>query len=296
MSGAIASCILSPVQTIAGGNTWASASADTSKTAAVKTDGTLWLWGYGNGGALGNDSIVNISSPIQTISAGTNWKKVSIGRHTAAIKTDGTLWVWGCNITAGLGDNTVISKSTPVQTISGGTNWKSVSIGTFHTAAMKTDGTLWTWGSNNFGVLGTDTAVATAYSPVQTISSVNTWKQVNSGDRHIAAIKTDGTLWLWGRNCYGALGDNCFRNASSPVQTVSGGTNWFNVSARGFNTAAIKTDGTLWVWGNGGGGQIGDNVRVGRSSPVQTISAGTDWRSVNAGAFRITAIRNEGGR
>lgn len=287
--------MLSPVQTIVGGNTWASASAETAKTAAIKTDGTLWLWGYGNGGALGNNSIVNISAPIQTISQGTNWKKVSIGRHTAAIKTDGTLWVWGCNSGAALGIGvSITSKSTPVQTISGGTNWKSVSIGSFHTTAIKTDGTLWTWGVNSFGVLGTNSTVAIAYSPGQTVSNVNTWKQVNSGDRHIAAIKTDGTLWLWGRACWGSLGNNCVLNTSSPVQTVSGGTNWFSVSARGFNTAAIKTDGTLWIWGNSANGTHGDNTTINRSSPVQTISAGTDWRSVNLGANHVAAIKDEG--
>jgi alpha-tubulin suppressor-like RCC1 family protein len=112
-------------------------------------------------GKLGDNTIVHRSSPVQTIARGNNWKQVSCGYgHTAGIKSDGTLWLWGYEplikrtATGKLGDNTVVGKSSPVQTITRGNNWKQVSCGGKHTAAIKTDGTLWTWGSNSYGQLG----------------------------------------------------------------------------------------------------------------------------------------------
>ena len=201
----------------------------------------LWLWGHNNYGQLGDASITHKSSPIQTVSGGTNWKSVSGGGyHTAAIKTDGTLWLWGYNNSGQLGNNTNTNKSSPVQTVSGGTNWKSVASGYYHTAAIKTDGTLWTWGSNGYGQLGDNTTTSRS-SPVQTVSSGTNWKQVSASNGHTAAIKTDGTLWSWGYNTYGQLGDNTNTNKSSPVQTVSGGTNWKSVAGGGVHTLAIRS-------------------------------------------------------
>lgn len=97
--------------------------------AAIKTDGTLWTWGYNTSGQLGMNSIAHKSSPVQTVAGGTNWKQVTCGyAHTGAIKTDGTLWSWGSNINGCLGDGTVVNKSSPVQSVAG-TNWKQVSCG-----------------------------------------------------------------------------------------------------------------------------------------------------------------------
>ena len=183
------------------------------------------------------------------------------------------LWTWGNNASyGGLGDNTVINKSSPAQTIAGGINWKSVVCGDNHTAAIKTDGTLWIWGSNTQGQLG-DNSLVNKSSPVQTITGGNTdWQQVACAYEHTAAIKTDGTLWSWGSNVVGNLGDNTVTKKSSPVQTIAGGTNWKLVDGGRFNTFAIKTDGTLWSWGQDQYGQLGDNTRVNKSSPVQTIA------------------------
>jgi alpha-tubulin suppressor-like RCC1 family protein len=111
----------------------------------------------------------------------------------------------------------------------------------------------------------------------------------------MAAIKTDGTLWMWGSNLQGEIGDNfpgCFlNNRSSPVQTVSGGTNWRSVNNGNNITSAIKTDGTLWLWGCNSVGQLGNNSTLNVSSPIQTISGGTDWRSVSVDCLHISATR-----
>ena len=289
----------SPVQTVSGGTNWKQVSCGLQFTMAIKTDGTLWGWGRNLYGQLGNNSVtgafVGVSSPVQTVSGGTNWKQVSCGDiHTAAIKTDGTLWVWGRNTNGQLGTNNLTIRSSPVQTIAGGTNWRQVSGGDIHTAAIKTDGTLWLWGNNDYGPLGTNDT-ASRSSPVQTVSGGTNWKLVACGAYHTAAIKTDGTLWSWGFNFYGGLGTNDTTPRSSPVQTVSGGTNWKLASSGKYYTAAIKTDGTLWLWGYNNYGQIGTNnlTGYGYSSPVQTVSAGTNWKQVSANVDHITAIRDD---
>ena len=283
----------SPVQTIAGGTNWKQVACGVYHTSAIKTDGTLWTWGYNSFGQLGDNTTAWRSSPVQTISAGTNWKQVACGvYHTSAIKTDGSLWTWGNNNYGQLGDNTNTAKSSPVQTISAGTNWKQIACGGYHTTAIKTDGTLWTWGYNSQGQLG-DNTTAWRSSPVQTIAGGTNWKQVACGSGHTSAIKTDGTLWTWGYNGYGQLGDNTIVSKSSPVQTIAGGTNWKQVACGSNHTSAIKTDGTLWTWGYNYSGQLGDNTQVNKSSPVQTISAGTNWKQVACGGEHTSAIKDD---
>jgi alpha-tubulin suppressor-like RCC1 family protein len=199
------------------------------------------------------------------------------------------LWLWGRNQYGQLGVNDIVHRSSPIQTIAGGTNWKQVSSGGYHTAAIKTDGTLWSWGVNGDGQLGINDIVHRS-SPVQTIAGGTNWKLVSGGLYHTAAIKTDGTLWLWGRNQYGQLGVNDRTSRSSPVQTIAGGTNWKQVSGGFYHTAAIKTDGTLWLWGRNSYGQLGINDRTSRSSPVQTIAGGTNWKQVSSGWYHTAAI------
>ena len=284
----------SPVQTIAFGTNWKQVTSGYYCAAAIKTDGTLWAWGYNVNGQLGDNTVNDKSSPVQTIALGTNWKQVSGGYyHTAAIKTDGTLWAWGYNTYGQLGDNTVVNKSSPVQTIALGTNWKQVSCGITYTAAIKTDGTLWSWGRNNSGQL-CDNTVVDKSSPVQTIALGTNWKQVACGYQHASAIKTDGTLWTWGYNTYGQLGDSTVVHKSSPVQTIALGTNWKQVACGFYHTAGIKTDGTLWTWGRDNYGELGDNTVVSKSSPVQTIALGTNWKQVDCGFYHTAGIKTDG--
>ena len=226
----------SPVQTIAGGNNWKQVSVGFAHTAAIKTDGTLWLWGCNPYGQLGDNTTTNKSSPVQTISAGTNWKQVSSGTSiTGAIKTDGTLWIWGQN---SLIDGTG-SFSSPIQNSACATNWKQIEIGNTHAAAIKMDGTLWTWGYNPFGQLGTNNTT-TYNTPTQTIAGGNNWKQVSLGEKHTAAVKTDGTLWAWGYNYYGQLGTNDTVYTSSPVQTDLSSNVWRSVNSKWCSTFALK--------------------------------------------------------
>lgn len=297
----------SPVQTISGGTNWKSIEAgkqgvsgatSTSGSAGIKTDGTLWLWGSNCNGTIGNNTLIDRSSPVQTISAGTNWKDISLSSAgiAAATKSDGTLWLWGFNNTGQIGDNSIVSKSSPVQTVSTGTNWKSADVSNFHVNAIKTDGTLWTWGYAAGGRLGNNTTAAAARvsSPVQTVSGGTNWRSASSGSQFTVATKTDGTLWAWGCNDFGQLGLGNIIDRSSPLQMASNGTMWRSAIAGAFHTAGIKVDGTLWVWGVASGGRLGVNNVINASSPVQTISGGTNWRLVQAGHFNTRAIKTDG--
>ena len=196
----------------------------------------------------------------------------------------GTLWTWGCNGSGQLGNNTIITGSSPVQVP--GTQWTKVSSGNQHTAARKSDGTLWTWGNNN-GQLGDNTIIRRS-SPVQVPGTQ--WTEVSAGNGHTAARKFDGTLWTWGQNygpgeSGGRLGDGTVVSRSSPIQVP--GTQWTEVSGGGGHTAARKSDGTLWTWGYNSNGQLGNGTDIQRSSPVQV--PGTQWAEVSGGGNHTAA-------
>ena len=266
--------------------------ADTFRQAGI------WGWGYNANYQLGDGTTANKSSPVLVLSGGTNWTMVACGKyHSAAIKTDGTLWTWGRDDYGQLGVNaTSVTRSTPVQTVAAGTTWKQVDCSFNTTTAIKTDGTLWTWGRNDKGQLGDGTTTDKS-SPVQIAGT--TWKQVSAGRTATGGVKTDGTLWMWGQGDWPHvyLGDGTLVSKSSPVQTSSGGTNWKQVSVGHRFVGAIKTDGTLWMWGDQGAGQIGNGTYDGfnsASTPVQTSSGGTNWKQISAGYNASAAIKTDG--
>ena len=286
--------VTSPVQTVARGVTWKLVAGGGYFSAGIKTDGTLWMWGLNTHGQLGDNTNTNRSSPVQEVTASTNWRAVACGNQvTGAIKTDGSLWMWGNNSygMTGLGltsGNTVSPTQLGTQY-----NWKQVSAGFQHAGAVRTDGTLWMWGSNGIGQLGNNSSgTTTNTSPIQVPGT--TWNSFACGNQFTGAIKTDGSLWMWGSNNYGQLGASV-GNQSSPIQTVAGGTNWKSVTAGYYFTAAIKTDGTLWLWGQNSFGQLG-NSGGNTSSPVQTVSAGNNWKYVacHSQAYATTAIKTDG--
>jgi alpha-tubulin suppressor-like RCC1 family protein len=272
----------SPVQVGALTN-WAQVSVNTNFMACVTTAGTLFTWGVNASGQLGHNDVIARSSPVQ-VGALTDWAQVAAGAtHTACVKTDGTIWTWGNAARGALGQNNATSLSSPVQ-VGALTNWAQVAAGSMsppingaHTACVKTDGTLFTWGNNDNGQLGDGTVVYRS-SPVQ-VGALTNWAQVSAGLYNTACVKTDGTLFTWGNNNNGQLGNNNGINLSSPVQ-VGALTNWAQVaSAISPFSACVKTDGTLFMWGSNNQGQLGDGTITSRSSPVQ-VGALTNWAQV----------------
>ena len=219
---------------------WYQVAVGAQHSLAIKTDNTLWAWGVNTNGQLGNDTAANTQSPIQ-IGSLTNWRQVSAGingRFSAAVKTDGTLWAWGLNTTGQLGDGTASNtNSSPVQ-VGLLTNWKQVSCGTDFSVAVKTDGTIWSWGNGATGRLGDNTIVSKS-SPVQ-IGSLTNWKQVSASSANgtASAVKSDGTLWAWGANTSGQLGDGTTVSKSSPVW-IGTLTNWKQVATGTDHTVGI---------------------------------------------------------
>jgi alpha-tubulin suppressor-like RCC1 family protein len=282
---------LTPVTTFAGGSEWRSVSSGHNQAAAIKTNGTLWMWGDNTTGQLGTNEIAKKSTPVTTFAGGNNWKQISVGKYnTAAIKTDGTLWAWGTS--TGLNDNTI--RYTQVNTFAGGSDWKQVSSGHNITAAIKTDGTLWVWGQNVYGELGTNT-LTQSLTPVTTFAGGSDWKHVtcsaNGSYNGVVAIKTDGSLWTWGHNDNGQLGINNTITKSTPVTTFAGGNNWKSANLG----RAIKNDGSLWVWGNNSDGQLGINTSTSSLTPVTTFAGGNDWKQVGRfGLIHTAAVKTDG--
>jgi alpha-tubulin suppressor-like RCC1 family protein len=251
----------------------------------------MWSWGQNNYGKLGLGNTTDYSSPKQ-VGAGTTWASVSAssGNWTAAIKTDGTIWSWGRNDTfgaLGLGNTTNISS--PVQ-IGALTNWLRVSGGSYHGIAVKTDGTIWTWGRNAYGTLGLGNT--TDYSSPKQVGAGTTWASIAGGSSHCVAIKTDGTMWSWGDNSNtgaGRLGLGDQERRSSPTQ-IGALTNWLKISAGRYHNLAIKTNSTLWSWGRNSYGEVGDGTTTTPVvSPIQVGSL-TNWSSVAAGQRWSLAI------
>ena len=230
----------SPIQ-IGSGTDWKLIATGLYNSAAIKNNGTLWTWGQGSNGGLALEDVAHRSSPVQVGSL-TNWKQAGYGANLlGVINTNNELWVAGMNNNAlgqgalGLGD--ITNRSSLVQ-VGLMTNWKQVSCGRAHITAIKTDGTLWTWGANGFGQLGLGN-ITHRSSPVQVGSGTN-WKQVwANGIGNTFAIKTDGTLWAWGHNAsFGMLGLGDLTHRSSPVQ-VGSGTNWKQVTAGYYTSSAV---------------------------------------------------------
>ena len=218
----------SPVQIP--GTTWSQINANGFATMATKTDGTLWTWGNSNVGQLGLNGPVNTnySSPKQV--PGTTWsisdKQMSGGSNwQTAIKTDGTLWAWGYNNKGQLGQGEVGTgagglggaKSSPVQ-VGSDTTWSKIISTNGGAAAIKTDGTLWVWGENQYGLLGQNQAPAQLDALSSPTQITGTWANVHTTKQSIIAVKTDATGWVWGANENGQLGQNDTTQISSPTQ------------------------------------------------------------------------------
>ncbi|MCL2601814.1 MAG: hypothetical protein FWD91_03265 [Treponema sp.] len=265
-----------PVQ-VFGNGTWVSVSAGGDHTTAIKSDGTLWAWGKNWYGQLGDNSISSRMVPVQEDSKST-WVSVSASsNHTAAIKSNGTLWAWGGNEYGQLGDNSNTGSRIPVQENNESTMWVSVSAAHSHTATIKSDGTLWLWGSNKEGQLGTSGA---SNIPLQERSKSTTWVSVSVGGEYTAAIKSNGTLWTWGNNNDGQLGNGGFYG--DHIQVDSNPAPWASVSTSlsiFSHTVAIKSDGTLWAWGRNSDGQLGNESTDSKIHiPVQEKDKLTTWR------------------
>ncbi len=223
--------------------------------AALKRDGTLWVWAWD-------------VSEMARIGTDNDWAILSAGgAHLVMLKTDGSLWIWDGLFTQ----------------VGSDSDWLTVAAGGQHTVALKTDGSVWAWGNNQYGQCGFDTGGSFVDQPTR-VGSDNDWTAIAAGGDggggafyvgHTVALKADGSLWAWGQNDYGELGDGTTISRATPVR-VALDTDWAAIVAGSANTMARKRDGTLWAWGDNSFGQLGDDTAAVGSSP-RRVGTSNDW-------------------
>ena len=289
-------CSLVPVQ-VGTDSDWSAitTSRDTyalgfSSSFGLKRDGSLWAWGDGTQGQLGGGVRAVVSEPFR-VDARNDWAAVfPAPRHTLGIRTDGSLWAWGL----------INGHNTPVQ-LGTDMDWVSAAAGEdaasetddqrLFSLALKSDGTLYSWGGNVYGQLGNGTFTPVAI-PTPADPSLR-WSQIVAGSTHCLAISLeDGSPWVWGGGTLGQLGDGRFRSSSVPTRLPWSGV--AALSAGAFHSVMALSDGTLLSWGSDLYGQLGDARPVRFTNPTR-VGAGTNWSTATAGA-KFTAALDDAGR
>jgi len=249
-------------------------------TGYVDEDGSLFTWGRNEHGQLGQGNKTYYSSPILVGARGI-WSQnfaYNDDEMRMCVRQGGELFTWGNNSAGQLGQDNTTQYSSPKQ-VGNDSSW-STEIGTISrnsstSAAVKTDGSLWTWGMGQGGQLGQNQAGQTAYSSPKQVGENTNWRYVQCNGSTLLATNTDGEMWTCGWGEYGGLGQNSVVNRSSMVQIP--GTTWYRpIDSKKDSAGCTKTDGTLWIWGRNYEGAFGLNNRTNYSSPIQFGSA-TTW-------------------
>jgi len=261
-------------------------------TVGLASDGTVWAWGRGTEGQLGNGGGATSITPVVAMS---NAIAISGGLyHSLAVRDDGTAWAWGRNESSQLGDGTTSSHFMPVQ-VAGLTNVVAVAAGYDHSLALKNDGTVWAWGYNGNGQLGDGTTTSRT-TPVQVLGLAGV-TAIAAGDGYSLAIERDGgaaggLVWAWGKNASGQVGDGSTTARSVPVH-VLGITNAQRVVAGRAFGVALLADGTVQAWGANDTGQLGNLSGTNVSTPT-AMPGLTSILTISAGVAHALATDDEG--
>jgi len=270
---------------------WVSVIAGYAFTLARTNNGTIWACGDNEHGqlGLGNKGAATNKLFLTRVGTDTDWSKISVGGfNSIGIKTNKTMWVWGDNKYGQLGIVTWGTDKTIPTQVNTATDWESATSGGYHTIALKTDGSIWVCGRNNYGQLGFgDTEPRTVFIR---IGSDNDWSIIAAGGiavgeqtdgGHTISIKTNGTLWGWGWNEEGQLGLNDTNNRNTPTQ-IGTNSDWSMITCGSYHTIVLKIDGTIWGCGENEWGQLG----LGNTNSPLTlteIGSDSDWNEISAG-------------
>ncbi len=237
-------------------------------TCARIATGAIRCWGWGSSGQLGNGMTSTSASPVALSLSSV--ASISLGKtHSCAIDSSGRLYCWGRNALGEIGDGTQMQRNTPQQIRSIGVV-SSVGTGDSHTCAVSS-GSVRCWGANGQGQLGLGSTSERELSPTL-VPGLNNVTEVRAGADHTCARRSDGTVWCWGGNGFGQLGDETFFPRSSPVRVDIDDVRTISIASDARHSCAIRNDHSVWCWGLNTNGQVGDGSLENRSSPVRVAS------------------------
>jgi alpha-tubulin suppressor-like RCC1 family protein len=266
----------------------------TGVTFALNQDGSLWAWGYNEGGILGvGSSEYSVTIPAQ-VGQDSDWKAVTTqGRSTFALKQDGSLWAWGYNYYGELGVGISERFVTVPTQVGTDADWKVVNIEGRSTFALKQDGSLWAWGNNYGGRLGVGSSERFVTVPMP-VGTDTDWKFLTTWSGNNFALKQDGSLWAWGSNYWGELGVGSSEQFVTVPTQVGTDADWKSVDTNRWNTFALKQDGSLWAWGYNYWGVLGvGSSEQSVTAPTQ-VGTDADWKVVNTQGRSTFAMKQDG--
>ncbi|MCL2745901.1 MAG: hypothetical protein FWE48_02240 [Coriobacteriia bacterium] len=271
-----------------GTDTWQSVAAGGSTVLAVREDGSLWGWGN-------NEATRKLTSALppnrfntpQRIGNDYNWQSVSMSsRHVMAIRTDGGLWGWGYNNHGQLGRGGAFTTFEDTPQRVGTQAWLAVECGANHTLAIRSDGTLWVWGNNGMGQFGHGSFSASNSNPQMTGAATDVWQSISAEDNTNLAIRSDGSLFGWGRNDAGMLGPANLHGNQTTMQRMGAATDYWQSAVVGLGNRvhAVRVDGSLWGWGSNASGRLGLGYAAPWYDPStpnpQRVGTDNDWHAV----------------